>query len=839
MKFSLKKYAFPSIIIGLLLSAIASETNAGPIRYALNSKMPVAVPDTVLYPKDNYKSRRVGNFDKVEIADSLLSGGDSLIFENAQALDTTKILSARDTLVAPDSLKDIDPFRYKYYVALLDSLTHKQVADSLRASGDSLLLAEAIKLDSLYYADSSYRAKLAFEKWYAGLSKEERKKYDFEQKELAKKAKADSLRIIDEEKKAIKDSIRKNTPRILDTYALADSMHYKRIVSWTIDRDFQDIKAEVPDSSYTYHFYDYEFLRNDVNATWLGVAGSPVQSYNFFKRNSTRTSFWDSYSAWSYTPENVRQYNTKTPHTELGYFGTLMAGDAKESDNLHFLSTQNITPEFNFSILFEKWGGGGMLINEKTTNKTLALGANYLGKKYLANAGIITNNISMGENGGLVDLSEIRDTTIDPREVRVALNSASSSTKKTTFYADQQLRIPFNFINDMRKAKDSTYVASDDITTAFLGHSIEFTKYGRLFKNGADADSLGRSYLDNKLYIRLQPWSEEAFISKLDVGMGDELNRYHKVSELDTTAIYENTFYAYAGAKGVLGKAFDWKANSHYSLFGAQAGDFDANLTLNTRFYPFRKAKSSPAILSASLSTEFLEPEYYQRYFYSTINDMLRWEKKLKKINTNKIETSLDIEHFRFRLDLSYASINNYTYYDTKGILKQHEDNLKVLSANLRKEFVLFEKLHLDNRVLAQYSSNQSVLPLPSLALNLKYYIQFPVKPKVMDMQIGINAWYNTKWYSPQWNYITGVFTNQDEWQYNNGPFFDVFINVQWKSACIFIKAQNLGNGWPMDHADYFSAHKHIVTTGLMPSLKLGIFWPFYISPNVNRVANK
>ena len=42
-----------------------------------------------------------------------------------------------------------------------------------------------------------------------------------------------------------------------------------------------------------------------------------------------------------------------------------------------------------------------------------------------------------------------------------------------------------------------------------------------------------------------------------------------------------------------------------------------------------------------------------------------------------------------------------------------------------------------------------------------------------------------------------------------------------------------------MDHADYFSAHKHIVTTGLMPSLKIGIFWPFYISPTINKVANK
>ena len=218
---------------------------------------------------------------------------------------------------------------------------------------------------------------------------------------------------------------------------------------------------------------------------------------------------------------------------------------------------------------------------------------------------------------------------------------------------------------------------------------------------------------------------------------------------------------------------------------------------------------------------------------------MLRWDKDLNRISTTKIKGSINIPHWRFSLDGGYAIVNNYTYYDTFGVLQQHGEPISVLTANLNQEFVLWNTLHLNNRALLQYSSNTEVLPLPRLALNLKYYVQFPVEPGVMDMQIGINGWFNTKWYSPQWNYITGVFTNQKEWQYNNGPFFDVFINMQWKTCCIFVKAQNLGGGWPMDHADYFSAHKHIVTTGLMPSLKIGIFWPFYISPTINKVANK
>ncbi|MGM9752733.1 MAG: putative porin [Candidatus Cryptobacteroides sp.] len=825
------KRLFPLLLCCTLLSVLALDMAAGPKAHPLSSQW--APPDTVVYTKDNYKTRRVGNFEAVAIADSLLGGPDSLVYSTL--VDTIPVILARDTIKVPDSLQFTDPFRYKYYIALVDSLTHREVSDSLRASGDSLLLADAFRLDSLYFADSLVRAKIAFENWYASLSKEERKKYDFEQKELRKKERSDSLRFIKEEKQAIKDSITQNKPRILESSFVPDSMHYKRIIAWKADRDFQDLDVFIPDTSYNYHFYDYNFQREDVNATWLGVAGSPVQTYNFFKRKKSGVSFYDALEPWTYNPETMVQYNSKTPYTELAYFGTLLSTDEKESDNLHIFTTQNVTPEFNYSILLERWGGGGMLINEETANKTAAVGINYLGKNYLLNAGYIGNTLSMGENGGLLEIKEIRDTSIESREVKVAMSSAKSTSKKRTFYVDQQLRIPFEFINRARLKKDSTYVAGDDITTAFVGHSLEASAYHRLFENGSTADSLGKSLIDNKIYLRLQPWSSESFISRIDIGIGDQIDRYHYVSESDTSRLHENSLYTYAGAKGRIGKMFDWQAKAHYSLAGYNAGDFDLNAGAAMRFYPFRKARTSPVELSLGFSSELLTADFYQRHMYSTIDENLRWDNNFKKVSTSKLQAGVDIPHWGFSLQGGYSLIGNSIYYDPQGIVRQSSELLSVLSAELDQKFTIANVLHLDHRILAQYSSDQQVLPLPGLALNLKYYVQFPVQPGVMDMQLGVNAWWNSKWYSPQWNWISGVYTTQNEWQYNNGPIFDVFVNVQWKTCCLFIKAQNLGRGWPMDHADYFSAHRHIVTTGFTPSLKLGIFWPFYVSPVQNK----
>ena len=77
-------------------------------------------------------------------------GIDSLALDTL-ALDTlaidTLVIAARDTIKIPDSLQYTDPFFYKYYIAVKDSVTRAQVRDSLIMAGDTL---ELMKLDSLY-----------------------------------------------------------------------------------------------------------------------------------------------------------------------------------------------------------------------------------------------------------------------------------------------------------------------------------------------------------------------------------------------------------------------------------------------------------------------------------------------------------------------------------------------------------------------------------------------------------------------------------------------------------------------------------------------------------------
>ena len=864
---SLSSIFFPITVTAV---AVSGAIGMGPSRIETLSVPAISfAPDTVLYAPDGYKQRRSeSQIKEFAVSDTLYKVAEdtsSLVLE-----DEIPVIAARDTMKAPDSLRFTDPFRYKYYAAILDSLTHVKTRDSLRQSsrakfqaGDSLSAAmdslDWKKLDSIYVADSTIAAKIKFEQWYASLSKEAKKKYDLEQKAKLKLAQADSMRIVKEERQALKDSLIENTPRILETFAVVDSMQYKRIITWTVDQDFHRMDAHEPDTSYNYHFYDYPFQRKDVNATWLGVAGSPTQYYNYFNRTSeTDVEFYKAQESWSFSPSTLPMINTKVPYTELSYTGTLLGDRNKESDNIHVLTTQNITPALNVGLRFDRFGGGGILDREDTKNNTFAAQANYLGKRYLMHAGYISNKVIRQENGGLFDLSQVRDTVLDGRDMKIYLDNAQSTIKKHSVFVDQQLRIPFEFLNKIKARRDTSfhYDPNDlerDITTAFIGHSSELSTYTRSYSDVPDAggnladyyhnifnyndtasrDSMRVMHLDNKVFIKLQPWGSESVVSKLNVGIGDYLRVFYNQKEASNVS--QNSAYLYAGAEGQFKNYFNWNASAKTVFLGHDIGNFEVGANAQFNIYPFRRARTSPISFNFHFETSLKNPTFYEQNIYS---NHFSWNNDFAKISTTKLQGELDIPYWKVNAKVGYALLGNNLYYDNAGIIQQNNKAMSVLSASLRKEFVL-GPLHLDNNILFQTSSNQEVVPVPTLALNLKYFLQFVVQKdesktrNILVMQFGINGLYNTKWNTPAWNPNLGVFYNQTAEEYTNGPIFDVFLNAQWKRCCIFIKYQNATAGlmWPIRRQDYFGADRNIITQSGMNGLKIGIFWPFYMLP--------
>ena len=822
---------------------------------------------------------------------------DSLTLSRAadsSAVDS--VVFARDTIKIPDSLEFKDPFFFKYYIAVKDSLTRFQVRDSLLQAGDSL---ELHRFDSLYVKDSTEVAKAKFDAWYNSLSRKERKKYDAKMALPGLIAEARRKMEVKDSIRARRDSIIEATPRILETSFIPDSMHYKRIITWKHDRDFHDmveLREQVSDTSYNHNFHDYPFYKYDVNASWLGVAGSPVEPYNFFRRNLNQDAkYFTPYEPWSFTPESLPMYNTKTPYTELAYWGTLFANQEKEEANIKVLTTQNITPELNLTLQYTKFGGNGMLRREDIDYRTFVVSTNYIGKKYQMHAGYIYNRIEKSENGGITDLSMIRDTTVDAREIEIYLKDASSRMRTNTVYLDQSYRIPFNFIEKIREKKalkkeeavrdsifasgDSTAIAAfkakeeeelarasetpdtvktvKDVTTAFIGHSSEFSAFRRSYTdNIGTSDKAGREFyndrfylnpthshdsmrvmrVENKVFLRLQPWKEDGIVSRLDVGLGDKVLNFYSFTPVDylggPSNITQNSLYIYAGANGRYKKYFKWNAAGKYNFLGHEINDFNINANITFNVYPFRRYRQSPLAFNIRFETDLKEPNYYDQHLYT---NHFVWNNDFGKISTTKLEASLAIPRWKLDASFNYALLSNNIYYDNQGIVRQNQTPMSIMTAYLRKDFKLW-KFHFDHRLLFQLSSEPEIVPLPMLALNLRYYLEFDVVKNVMQMQIGANGTFTTKWYAPAYNPAVGVFHNQNERMYGNCPYIDAFVNIQWKRVSVFVKVVNVNMGWPSKSADYFTADGYINT---QRAFKFGISWPFWVFPGKNNNASK
>lgn len=701
------------------------------------------------------------------------------------------------------------------YQQMIDSLFELNLSpDSLKKMG----LSDAVlfSLDSLRKADSIAQIKV------------------YTPKEL-RKMKRDSIR-------KHTDSIIRNTPRILDTYLFADSIKYTRIFSWKHDTYLNNQEVLKIDTTFNYHFHDLPFHRDDINAQYLGVSGSAALPFNYHNRQTNELfPFFSPYMTYTYMPETLPFYNTKTPYTELAYYGTLFANRQKSEDNIKFLHTQNFTPSFNFTILYQRNGGGGLLQHEKTDFRTFSVTGNYLGKNYIAQGGYLYSRLKREENGGVEDLKMVSDTTIDVRTVPVYLSNANSIIRRNTFFITHSYGVPIRWKaqRDSLGNKIADTLSTGEGTATYFGHYGEYSVYSRSYTDNI-TDSVGRSLyrnifllnptttadsarvmnLENRVFLKIQPWNAESVVSNLDGGIGHQmLNFYGFKPEFFISGNQNKTYnniYAYFGAGGKFRKYFAWNARAKADVAGYYKGNFSLDAAM--RFSSW--AVKDGIHLTAKFSSSIRKPSYFLNNY--TSNHHL-FDFDFDKTTTTRIEGKLEIPHWGLEASVGYTLLNKNVYLDTLCIPTQNNDAMSILSAYIAKN-IKVGPLHLDNRVLFQTSSKQEVVPLPKVAVNLRYYLEFYAVKNILNVQLGADMTYNTKYYAQAFDPALGMFYNQERYKIGNNPYIDVFVNLQWKRACIFVKCENVLQGTPNN--EYYSTYRYIRP---QRALKLGIWWPFYI----------
>lgn len=641
---------------------------------------------------------------------------------------------------------------------------------------------------------------------------------------------------------------KKRERKPLESYFFDNATRAKENFAWNVSTYYNQVHLTSIDTLLYDFNLDYPFLKNGVGDAYLGNQGAPSIPLGYYARPNFRDfQMAQPLYSYLYTVENAPFYNVKRPFTQLGYITGGSRQNAQE--NIRIMHAQNISPSTGFNVTYHTIGTRGIYVNQTTRDTDFSLGFNHTGKRYSAYAGYIFNTIRMKENGGVIDDYYVTDIIKErPFEIPFMINSgASNILKNNTFYTIHTYGIP------LRRLSDDDFSMAG-VPAIYIGYLLQYDGWNRLYRDNknemytpnADGgtpeapeptdylyknwyfnpeysqDSTSESKLTNRLFVQLQPWNRNGVVGTVNAGIGMDAHRYYQFQPGDylngnLRPVAKESYYVYGSVEGKIKKYFDWGGQLRYVPLGYRQNDFnaEANARLNLYF------SDQPVSLSGRFSYSLSEPSYWSQTYYS--NHYI-WNNSFKKENETRFEVKLEVPGINAEAAFYQSVLTNKVYFGPDKVPVQNtSDIVSVTGAYARKDFRI-GGLHLNHRVLLQWSNNQQVVPVPFFSAYLSYFFEFDIVRDVLRVAIGLDGRYNTKYYAFGYNPSTGQFYNQREKQIGGYPMIDLFVTAKWKRMRILLKLEHLDEGF-FNTREYFQVLHYPLNRRVF---KFGVSWNFY-----------
>ena len=605
---------------------------------------------------------------------------------------------------------------------------------------------------------------------------------------------------------------------------------------------------------------------------YLGNLGAPRMTRIFFDRKEESQFFFtDPYDQSVLRPEDVTFTNTFSPYTNLTYYKSFHNRNSEERFKSYFAVNANKRLGFGFYI--DYLYGRGMYNNQSTAFFNGGLFASYRGDKYDLHFIFNNDNLKMRENGGITDDRYITDPLgmaegkkqYESTDIPTVLNKVWNHN--TSYHAFLTHRYNLGFYKDKvdSLANDSLSVANDTIenakvfvpVTSFI-HTLELDFNGRKYITQDDAqnrqyfehtyfgndsiDQNRRTSVRNTFGISLR----EGFNKWAKAGLTAFLtHEYRDFTLPDTTNVpdqrvikhyKENVIYVGGELLKEQGKFLHYKVLGEFAVTGEDAGQFrvEGNGDLNLNLL------GDSVRLDVNAYIKNLNPIFYYRNFHSK---HYWWDNSdLSKIMRTRVEGKLNFKRLGTTLRAGVENIKNYTYlantsvpvtnssgdiisFKNNAAVKQHSGNIQVFTAMLQQK-LKFGIFHLDGEVAYQKSSEQSILPLPELSAYGNLYIHAGLVKNVLQVSLGADVRYFTKYNAPDYSPVIGQFYLQNPENtvaIGGCPMVNVYANLHWKRTRIFVMMYNVNQN--SGNSRYFLAPHYPISPRI---LKLGISWNFF-----------
>ena len=604
--------------------------------------------------------------------------------------------------------------------------------------------------------------------------------------------------------------------------------------SWTAS---QPLGLRVPSSIDTLQYnYHREFVPSMASDAWastgnFGCAG--INQIFFERKESSEFIFADALEHWIPNADNQKFYNTRIPMTLLSYSW----GGGRESgqDRLKGIFSGNAGKRIQVGAMLDYLYSKGGYDRQALKDFVWGFSGSYTGDRYELQASVATFNSVNHESGGIKDDAYITDPAslqggdpnIDAKAIPVNLSSAFSRVKGSQFRMNHRYKVGYyeeEQVNDSTINRTYIPVSSFIWTFDYKTNTHKFvnenaTEDGEYFENSylsVDGTNEETKYwrIRNTIGIDMLEGFNKYAKFGLSAYATHEVRRYTQVCDTMLTSSYkpenltpfpefdiepktiENLLWVGGQLTKQRGSILTYGATAQFGIVGSVAGDIDVSGHLSTHI-PLLGDTVSIVGEGFFRNTEasFLLKNYISNHF--------AWKNDFGKIRRFRVGGRIEIPRFGTTLSAGVENLQNYVYFNTLALPEQEGGSVQVFSASLSQNFRL-GILHWNNRLTYQTSSNESVLPLPKLAVYSDLFLSFTVS-KVLKINLGVDCNYYTNYYAPAYQPSTMSFYSQTEKKLGNYPFMNAYADMKLSKTRFFVMYSHLNQGM-FGGNNYFAA---------------------------------
>ena len=605
-----------------------------------------------------------------------------------------------------------------------------------------------------------------------------------------------------------------------------DSVVIAPSYAWVISQPLgQRYESTIDTLQYNYAQKFVPVNQSLVYAT-TGNYSSPGQNQVFFERKHTSEFFFeDALNTWVGDLDQFKFYNTRVPMTLLSY----STGGTKNNnqDRLSGIFSGNANKRLQVGAMFDYLYSKGVLEYQSAKNFKWGLSGSYTGDRYELQTQFNMYNAVNKETGGITDDRYITDPAqvqggqikVDYRTIPTNLVAAISEMEVTRFMMNHKYNVGYyrtwtDSLNDTIEHKEYIPVTSFIWTMDFKNNNHRYTD-----KNAnEDMKFYEHTYLsakgtnENTKYWRL---SNTVGVSMLEgfhkwakFGLAAyATHEIRKFTQVQDSALYienrnpaltpvpafvvprtetENLLWVGGQMTKQKGSILTYNVDAKFGLIGSALGDIDISGDITTRIPLWGD--------SIKISGEgYFKNEEVPYLLKNFISNHYIWKNDFGKVRRMKVGGQLEIPYSRTNISAGVENMQNYVYFNNSGVPAQYGGHIQVFSASLDQRLKL-GILNWDNKLLYQTSSKASVLSLPKFAVYSNLYLRFYIA-KVMNVQIGVDANYYTKYNAPDYTPATMSFHTQKDVQCGNFLWMNAYANFKLQKARFFVMFSHVNDG--------------------------------------------